>query len=100
MRATTSSDARTKKEKLKRERYMPNYHLLEAQVVPLVFTTTGAWSEKTVEFLQPAVKKIARGDEMLFNRLWRTLRYRIAIAIAKGEGTILNWLRWKNQDTW
>jgi hypothetical protein len=83
-------------ERQKYDRYLKNWHLAKPQVVPLAFETTGAWSERTVEFLQSVIKSIAGEDNALFNKLWRLLRNWISITLAKGEGAILNWLKRSN----
>jgi hypothetical protein len=84
-------------EERKFARYLPNYHLAKEQVVPLAFTTLGAWSNEARNFLELTYRALACGDNDKFNAAYNRLRYRLAITIAKGEGSILNWLSYKNQ---
>lgn len=80
----------------KLDRYLPNYHLNPGQLQPMVFTTLGGWSEETRDFFQPILRRISGGDDQLFGKLWGLLRYRLACAIARAEGHLLNWLRRRN----
>ncbi len=85
-------------EERKFNRYLPNYHLAKEQVVPLAFTTLGAWSNEARNFLELTYRALACGDNNKFSAAYNRLRYRLAITVAKGEGSILkNWLSYKNQ---
>ena len=63
----------------------------------MAFTTLGAWSNEARNFLELTYRALACGDNDKFNAAYNRLRYRLAITIAKGEGSILNWLSYKNQ---
>jgi hypothetical protein len=75
-------------EERKFARYLPNYHLAKEQVVPLAFTTLGAWSNEARNFLELTYRALACGDNDKFNAAYNRLRYRLAITIAKGEGSV------------
>lgn len=81
----------------KHKRYEPNYHVSPLQILPLAFSTLGVWSKEAIENVQTVLRVAAGNDNDKFNRLFSRLRFRVAIAIAKGEGAILNWLRYKNR---
>jgi hypothetical protein len=83
-------------EQNKYDRYLQNYEINKAQLIPLVFANTGGWSEQTVKFTQTIFREIANGDEVRFNKLFNRFRYRVAIILAVGDGRLINWLTWKN----
>ena len=83
----------------KMERYVGNYVIPPGHVIPLVFDTFGAWHPKTEEYLRVLISSVAGDDEALRNSLWCTLRYRVASAIARGEGEVLLRLNYLNRKT-
>jgi len=76
-------------EKKKFDRYLKNWHADESQVIPLVFTCVGGWSDGTVDFLKKMFGKIANGNEELYNKLFTRFRYRVATIVAKWVGRML-----------
>jgi hypothetical protein len=74
----------------KLRKYKENHDVNVALIVPLAFETTGGRLPETDDFLQCLVRSIAGGDDKLRNKLWNMLNYRLAAAVAKGEGNILN----------
>ena len=77
-------------EKAKFKRYCDNYQVQEAQIKSLVFETFGGWTEGTYEYLYNVVKGIAGTNDQLFTKLWRKLRNRIGVTLARGEGELLS----------
>ena len=86
-------------EELKFKRYCGNYHVQKAQIKPLVFETFGGWTENIYEYLYNVVKGIAGADDYLFTKLWRKLRNRIGVTLARGEGELILRLNALNPST-
>jgi hypothetical protein len=86
----------------KYDRYLLNYELNKNQVVPLVFTFTGGWSETTLNFLTNVFKRMVQNEtdakrrEELFNKLFTRFRYQVSMAIVKALGSLLNRQIWSN----
>ena len=76
-------------EKAKFKRYCDNYHVQEAQIKPLVFETFGGWTPGTYEYLYNVIKGIAGEEDYLSSKLWRKLRNRIGVTLARGESELL-----------
>lgn len=76
----------------KRKRYCDNYLVDGADIKPIVVETMGGMAVETFEFLREVVKTISLGNPALFARLWRELRSRIAVAVAKGHAEVILYL--------
>ena len=76
-------------EATKFKRYCKNYDITTSQIKPVVFETFGGWSPRTYDFLIEVTRGIALNDTYLFNKLWRRLRNRIAVTLARGEAEII-----------
>ena len=87
--ATRPLYAALKAETAKFKRYCDNWDVTEAQIKPLVFETYGGYSTNTFEFLRETVRGIAGSNDALYGKLWRKLRGKIAVAIAKGEAELI-----------
>jgi hypothetical protein len=93
----TTADYLLAAETKKHKRYELNYHVAPLQILPLAFSTLGIWSKETITNIELVLRQAAGKDNDKYNRLLMRVRFRVAIAIAKGEGAILNWLRYKNR---
>src|SRR5690606_6092385 len=67
------------------------------QVKPLEFETFGGWTNETHEFLRSIIKGIAADNNSLFEKLWRQLRTKIAVNLARGEGEMILCLNERNK---
>ena len=83
--------------KLKKRRYCDNFMVDEADIKPIVFETMGGTAEESFNFLREVVKVISADDEHLFAQLWRTLRSRIAVALAVGHADVIHCLNSKQR---
>jgi hypothetical protein len=83
-------------EKKKYDRYLDNYVLSKEQVIPLVFTFMGGWSQATEDFLKLIFRTMAKGDEEVFKKRFARFRYQAAMAIVKALGSLLNRQIWAN----
>jgi len=91
--------------KRKMSRYFDNYaELNSSNFKPLVFDMYGGWHEDTKSFLKMIVEVLLDVDGQ-FEKLWRELRNRVAVAIATGQGELLlalnakqrSSVKWQNQ---
>jgi hypothetical protein len=76
----------------KYKRYLENYEVNKADVIPLVFDTYGGYAEVTYQFLQQMASTIGRNDAKLAAKVLRTLRDRIAVALHTGHSELIHWL--------
>ena len=74
----------------KYKRYVDNFHIPKEQVKPLVFENFGGWAPETVDLLQQSLRAVRNGDDVIFSKLWRELRNRIAVTIAKGHAAVIH----------
>jgi hypothetical protein len=85
----------------KRRLYTNSYEAVEGVLPdstfqPLVFEVYGGWAQGTYEFLWAEVRAIAGDDARLFSRLWRDLRDRVAVALARGQGEVIRYFNFRN----
>jgi hypothetical protein len=89
-------------EKRKYNRYLPNYEMNKNEIVPLVFTFNGGWSEETSNILTLIFKKMVENEkdtdkkEALFNKHYTRFKYQNSIIIVKSLGQMLNKQIWTN----
>jgi len=79
--------------KIKYSRYIDNYEVNKADIIPLVFDTYGGYGDVTYKFLQRmAYSTIGRNDAKLTATVLRTLRDRIAVALHTGQSELIHYL--------
>ncbi len=69
--------------------YTANYMIAAEDVKPLVFETYGGWAVETLTCLKQLITVISKNDDEVFGQLWRELRNRIAVALAKGHVSVI-----------
>ena len=82
---------------VKYKRYMQNYDIAKADIIPLVFDTYGGYAKVTYDFLKARADAIGNGDAKLAEQILRLLRDRIAVALHTGHGRVINSIRAKNR---
>jgi len=76
--------------------YSGNYDASASVFQPIVLEVYGGWAQKTYEFLSSQIKAIAGGDAQLFSRLWKDLRDRMAVALVRGQGEVIQHYNFRN----
>ena len=74
----------------KYKRYVDNYPIVEADIIPLVFDTYGGYADVTYQFLRVRADEIGGNDPKLCGRVLRLLRDRIAVALHTGQARVIN----------
>ena len=74
----------------KYKRYVDNYPIVEADIIPLVFDTYGGYADATYQFLRVRTDEIGGNDPKLCGRALRLLRDRIAVALHTGQARVIN----------
>ena len=77
-------------EKTKIERYTKSYDIAEADVIPLVFESSGGYVPKTMQFFRYLAKTLAQDDDDLAGEIIRHIRDRIAVALHIGQGNLIS----------
>lgn len=78
--------------KRKVESYVKDFEIDKDSVRPIVFETYGGWAEPTFSFLREMVRAIAGADDAVFRKLWRDLRFRLAVNLAKGQADVVHYI--------
>ena len=82
--------AAKKGEEIKKVRYVTNYDINDADVIPLVFETYGGYAPSTLKFLKEISRTIAQNDEEMAGKILRHLRDRIAVGLHTGHGRVIS----------
>ena len=77
-------------------RYVANYEVDEADVIPLVFETYGGYAKKTMDFLHHIAGTIAGEDDQLRSDIMRHIRDIIAVNLFDGHARVINSINSKN----
>ena len=80
----------------KTSKYSRAYNFQSSVVEPLVFEVYGGYADRTHAFLRETVRSMAAGDGALEQRLWGTLRNRIAVALANGQAEVIQYFNYRN----
>ena len=78
--------------KIKYSRYIDNYEVNKADIIPLVFDTYGVYGGYKMSRTTDVASTIGRNDAKLTATVLRTLRDRIAVALYTGLGELIHWL--------
>jgi hypothetical protein len=78
--------------KRKIESYVNDFEIEKETVRPIVFETYGGWAEETFSFLREMTRAIAGADDAIFRKLWRDLRFRLAVNLAKGQAEVVHYI--------
>ena len=79
-------------------RYVKNYDISDADVIPLIFETYGGWSPGTLNSFRVISEAIAGYDNpQLAGTILRHFRARIAVALHNGQGQIVSHLNGMNK---
>ena len=82
--------------KWKFEKYSRTYDASASVFQPLVFEVYGGWAERTYSFLWAQMQAVASGDAQLLSRVWKDLRDRIAVALARGQAELIQHYNFRN----
>jgi hypothetical protein len=83
--------------KLKYKRYLENYEIDKADVIPLVFDSYGGYADASFKFLAKMANTIGANDPQLAASVLRSLRDRVAVALYSGQVELINWLNTFNK---